>query len=273
MRKLFSVPNLLSLGNLLCGCIGVMNAIDHNFTTVVFLLMIACVCDFLDGFAARGLKQGSPMGKELDSLADMVTFGVLPGVVMYQLIRYTEHMPDWDGSLWMYYLPYIGFLIPLFSGLRLAKFNVDDRQSDSFIGLPTLANALFICSLPMVIRLDPAFIDPLPIPKEDWGQGFMPNIYMAHMGYVPEILAKIVFSQVAMICITVLFSVLLISEIPMFSFKVKHVKWKGNEIRYIFLAIAIGLGVWLKLAALPLIIVVYIFMSVVYAIAKRSQAV
>lgn len=269
--KLFSVPNLLSLGNLLCGCIAVLNVIDHNFHVALYLLMTACVFDFLDGFAARGLKQGSPMGKQLDSLADMVTFGVLPGMVMFQLIRYAANMSLCDEQPYEQYLPYFGFLIPLFSGLRLAKFNVDTRQSDSFIGLPTLANALFICSLPMVIRIDPTFVAHLPTPKLGWEQGFMPSETWIHMGYVPELMAKIVFSRGALIIGTILFSVLLVSELPMFSFKINSVKWKGNEIRYCFLSIAVGLAAWLKLAALPLIIVVYILLSVIYALTRWNS--
>ncbi|HTF02630.1 MAG TPA: CDP-diacylglycerol--serine O-phosphatidyltransferase, partial [Bacteroidia bacterium] len=154
--KIFSVPNLLSLGNLLCGCIAILNVIDGNIAIAVYLVMIACVFDFLDGFAARGLKQGSPMGKELDSLADMVTFGVVPGMVMFQMIRFAADVDyDWHLAInWKSYLPYVGFIIPLFSGLRLAKFNVDTRQSDSFIGLPTLANALLICGLPILFQLN-----------------------------------------------------------------------------------------------------------------------
>lgn len=269
--NLFSVPNLFSLGNLLCGCIAILAVVDLNFHVALVLLMVACVFDFLDGFAARGLKQGSPMGKQLDSLADMVTFGVLPGMVMFQLIRFASNMSLCDEAAYEPFLPYIGFLIPLFSGLRLAKFNVDTRQSDTFIGLPTLANALFICSLPMVIRIDPTFVAHLPAPKLGWASGFMPSESWAHMGYVPEIMAKIVFSRGALIIGTIVFSVLLVSELPMFSFKVKSLKWKGNEIRYIFLASAVALAIWLKLAALPLIIVVYILLSVIYALTRKSS--
>lgn len=277
MKTLFSVPNLLSLGNLLCGCIAILNVIDGNIGSAVYLVMLACVFDFLDGFAARGLKQGSPMGKELDSLADMVTFGVVPGMVMFQLIRYnlttaypSEFVEFGIGGYDLFeYLPYCGFIVPLFSGLRLAKFNVDTRQSESFIGLPTLANALFICGIPLALQLNEAvwsnntFLD-----AQHWG-GFS---LWSRFGATPEAIIGVLHSPWMLVGITVVFSFLLISEIPMFSFKVKNVKWQGNQIRYIFLAIAIGLAVWLKMAALPLIIVVYILMSVIYAIAKRSQA-
>ena len=276
MKTLFSVPNLLSLGNLLCGCIAILNVIDGNIGIAVYLVMIACVFDFLDGFAARGLKQGSPMGKELDSLADMVTFGVVPGMVMFQLIRYNlvaSYTSVFDAYQIGSYdilemVPYIGFIIPLFSGLRLAKFNVDTRQSGSFIGLPTLANALFICGIPLALRLNEAhwykgtFAD-----WQHWG-GYS---LWANFKSVPGFIIDTLHSPWALIGIAIVFSFLLISEIPMFSFKVKNVKWKGNEIRYIFLTVAIGLTIWLKLAALPLIIVVYILMSVIYALRKRNS--
>lgn len=277
MRKLFSVPNLLSLGNLLCGCVAIFNVIDGNIGIAVYLVMIACVFDFLDGFAARGLKQGSPMGKELDSLADMVTFGVVPGMVMFQLIRYnltaaypSQFVQFGIGSYDVFeYLPYLGFIIPLFSGLRLAKFNVDTRQSESFIGLPTLANALFICGIPLALQLDEAYWqDNTFLDAQHWGGLSL----WSRFGATPDMIIAVLHSPWVLLGITVVFSFLLISEIPMFSFKVKNVKWKGNEIRYIFLAFAIGLAVWLKMAALPLIIVVYILMSVIYAVAKKPAS-
>lgn len=270
MKQLFSVPNLLSLGNLLCGCIAILNVIDGNIGIAVYLVMIACVFDFLDGFAARGLKQGSPMGKELDSLADMVTFGVVPGMVMFQMIRFAEEPSGWgmkETTLVQEIIPYIGFIIPLFSALRLAKFNVDTRQSGSFIGLPTLANALLICGLPILYQLNEKgayFYDGYTYYMNDYFPGFAKKLSDLQI-------AMMVFwrSQITLAIVTVVMSILLISPIPMFSFKVKNVKWKGNEMRYIFLAIAISLFVLLKLGALPLVIVVYILMSGIYALKKR----
>lgn len=268
--NIFSLPNLLSLGNLLCGCIAILNVIDGNIGVAVYLVMLACVFDFLDGFAARGLKQGSPMGKELDSLADMVTFGVVPGMVMFQMIRFADDSAKWGhAGGWMDYLPYIGFIIPLFSALRLAKFNVDTRQSESFLGLPTLANALLICGLPVLFRLNEstAYVydgytyllqDYVPVAMEKLSQ-FQQHIYDFWR------------SPVVLVSISVIMSVLLIVPIPMFSFKIKSVKWKGNEIRYIFIAIAIVFFVALKLAALPMVVLAYIVLSVVYALTKRSS--
>jgi CDP-diacylglycerol---serine O-phosphatidyltransferase len=266
--NLFSVPNLLSLGNLLCGCIAIFNVIDGNIGVAVYLVMIACVFDFLDGFAARGLKQGSPMGKELDSLADMVTFGVVPGMVMFQMIRFAQ-IPVQGVADWQFYLPYIGFIVPLFSALRLAKFNVDTRQSDSFIGLPTLANALLICGLPMLFQL------------HDSGRYEYTGTTYLLQDYAPNVtaafsdlqLALQTFwrSQLTLVVISIVMSVLLFSPIPMFSFKVKSVKWRGNEIRYVFLALAIALFALLQLGALPMIILGYIILSFVYAATRKKS--
>lgn len=254
----------------MCGCIAILNVIDGNIGIAVYLVMLACVFDFLDGFAARGLHQGSPMGKELDSLADMVTFGVVPGMVMFQMIGYANPTGLWGrGSGITEWLPYIGFIVPLFSALRLAKFNVDTRQSESFIGLPTLANALLICGLPVLFGLNDSgafFFN---------GRTYVLNDYlpraMERLSDFELALREFWRSQITLTVVTVVMSMLLISPIPMFSFKIKSVKWKGNEIRYIFLGTAASLFVLLKLGALPLVVVSYIVLSLIYALTKRNS--
>lgn len=179
--------------------------------------------DFADGMAARLLNVKSAIGKELDSLADNVTFGVLPALLMFLMLQDKTHSP---------WLPYIAFLIAVFSALRLAKFNVDTRQEENFIGLPTPANALFISSLVF-------FQESLPI----------------------ELL----------ITITVIFSLLLVAELPLFSLKLKSAKWSGNEIRIIFILLSVLLIIFLQLAALPFIIISYILLSLIYkTLAGRS---
>lgn len=232
--------------------------------------MLACVFDFLDGFAARGLDQGSPMGKELDSLADMVTFGVVPGMVMFQMIQFAHEARVLAGEFdWTVYLPYIGFIVPLFSALRLAKFNVDTRQSESFIGLPTLANALFICGLPLLFELNNSEMYQFTGKNyllQDYAPGTMEAL--SDMQYA---LQNFWQSQVTLVAVSIVMSILCIVPMRMFSFKIKSLKWKGNEIRYIFLLITGALFAMLKLAALPMVIVVYIIMSVIYAITKRSE--
>lgn len=189
----------------------------------VYLIWLAMLFDFADGLSARLLNVKSAIGKELDSLADMVTFGVLPSILMFLMLQ-----ERFDSLL----IPYLAFLLAIFSGIRLAKFNVDTRQEENFIGLPTPANALFISSLIF-------FQEQL----SDW----------------------------LLIIITLLFSYLLVAELPLFSLKLKSLSWKGNEIRYIFLIIAITLIAVMKLAALPFIIISYLILSVIdnYLI-KRS---
>src|ERR1041385_167819 len=162
--KLFTIPNLFTLGNLLCGCAAIICAVDHNLKWSAYLVGIACVFDFFDGFLARVMKINSPIGKQLDSLADMVTFGVVPGIVMFELLclalSYQNpalHVWGYDYESFFHRFPllsFVAFLIPLFSALRLAKFNVDTRQENSFIGLPTPANSIFICSLPLILNID-----------------------------------------------------------------------------------------------------------------------
>ena len=165
------IPNAITCLSLLSGCVASVMALHGNLLSALIWIIIAAVFDFCDGFAARLLKAYSPMGKELDSLSDMVSFGFAPGMVVYWLLGEASTALPF-GSL-NTYIPYLAFVIPTFSGLRLAKFNIDERQTTSFIGL--------------------AFIT----------------------------------------------SLLLVSEIPMFSLKVKSLAWKGNELRYILIACAI----------------------------------
>lgn len=246
--KLFSVPNLITLLNLLCGCLAIVFAFDGNLVMSAYLVGIAAVLDFLDGFVARALKQFSPIGKDLDSLADMVTFGVVPGVVVFIMTtRGIELSKDGFGFLdrnkWMLWTP---FIIPLFSALRLAKFNNDTRQTDSFIGVPTPANSIFFCSIPLIAN---------------W------NTHFSGAEYPNEL---ILVNPYFLIGASFLMSFLLISEIPLFALKVKGFGWKENKIRYIFLAIALVTIVLLKFIALPLIIVLYVLMSVVNNMMKKQ---
>ncbi len=242
--KLFSIPNLLTLGNLACGCIAIVFAFEGDLVTTAYLVGVAAVLDFLDGFAARALKQFSPIGKDLDSLADMVTFGVVPGVVMFVLIsmicRYSP-IELFNSHPMRWAIP--SFIVTLFSALRLAKFNIDKRQSDSFIGVPTPANSILICSLPLVAE------NVLP----SWIHPFFETPYY-------------------LLGICLIMSYLLIAELPLFSLKLKSFKWKGNEIRYMFLAISLIMLVVLKFIALPLIIVLYILLSVINNVIKKRSS-
>ena len=265
---MFNIPNLFSLGNLLCGCIATLTVIEGNLLPAAFLVMLASVFDFLDGFAARGLKQGSPMGKELDSLADMVTFGVVPGMVMFQLIRFAVVLTPGMPGLLVSFLPYIGFMVPLFSGLRLAKFNVDTRQSETFIGLPTLANALFITGLPLLLGVDGDLFPKMFVLEK---HPFLP-VEWSWRDVTAPVLGLVMHSPFTFLVITIIFSFLLISPLPMFSFKVKSVKWKGNEMRYVFLLLSALLVLALRIKTLSVIILLYILLSAGKAVFARKDA-
>lgn len=220
------IPNFLTCCNLLSGCIGVVFVVNGNLTAAAYFVWISCVFDFFDGFAARMLKVSSPIGKELDSLADMVSFGLLPAMVMYRML-FESDSPE--------YLPYVAFSIAIFSALRLAIFNIDETQSDSFKGLPTPANALFITSLPLLTG----------------------NIAIAL--YEPWILCAIIAIS----------SYLLVSGIRLFALKFKSFSWKENKVRFTFLALCVLLLAGLKIAAIPVIILLYIALSLgVRAVSK-----
>ncbi len=278
--QLFTIPNIITLLNLLCGCLAIVFAFQGNLVWSAYLVGIAAVLDFLDGFVARALKQFSPVGKDLDSLADMVTFGVVPGVVMFHLLNAAMVPLPWaDGAfvpgpdlfgslwvsgniptqpLWMKILPYTAFLIPLFSALRLAKFNNDTRQSDSFIGVPTPANSILICSFPLILKIHESSAG------AGWTMYPPPTLFDQQ---VYEVLLNPWF----LIGVTIVMSYLLIAELPLFSLKFKNFGWKKNEIRYSFLAASLVLLVLLKYIALPLVIVLYVLLSVVNNLMKRKK--
>jgi CDP-diacylglycerol--serine O-phosphatidyltransferase len=225
------IPNFLTCCNLLCGTFGILYILSPNFgggldIPVAYFVWAACVFDFFDGFVARWLKVSSPIGKELDSLADVVSFGLLPAFFMYNYIGFgswndSDFSPDYPA-----FLPYVGFLIVVCSALRLAIFNVDETQKDSFRGVPTPANTLFITGL----------------------------VFLSE--YVPFISNPWVLS-----IITIVFSLLLVSRFELFALKFKSFKWADNQLRFTFLLLAVLLLVIFKFAALPLIIILYILLS------------
>jgi CDP-diacylglycerol---serine O-phosphatidyltransferase len=212
------IPNFLTCCNLACGCLGIIALIEGVDVPIAYFVWAACIFDFFDGFAARLLKISSPIGKELDSLADMVSFGVLPALFMYQTIGLESPFS---------YLPYLALLIAICSALRLAIFNLDETQSDSFKGLPTPANAIFITSLPF-----------LNSPIYDF-----------------------VYSPVVLIVVSVTFSFLLVSRIELFALKFRNFGWVDNKIRFTFLVLSALLLAILQWAALPFIILSYITLS------------
>lgn len=210
-----------------------------------YLVLLAAVLDFFDGFVARILKQPSEIGKQLDSLADVISFGLVPGIAMYRLILRFETSAGDHNSL----LPFVALIIPLFSALRLAKFNVDTRQSDSFIGVPTPANAMLLLSIPLVMEFTLGIGSMSDLNHKDWKIDRL----VEEVSMLPYMLAGL----------CVVMSILLIAELPLFALKFKSFAWKGNEIRFIFLGISVIMLAVLQVAAIPLIIIVYILMSFV----------
>jgi CDP-diacylglycerol---serine O-phosphatidyltransferase len=263
-----AIPHLFTCGNLLCGCIAIVQAFEGNLVWSAYLVGIAAVLDFFDGFVARMLGVQGEFGKQLDSLADCVTFGVVPGVVMAHLIWYavflnsvvivgtdTVNVP----SQFPHSVPgYLGFLISIFSALRLAKFNLDTRQSDSFIGVPTPANSILICSIPLVF--EQAGVDPYNMKLF---AGWHTTLYPDTSSYIASVISVFFSNVYVLVGLTILMSFLLVAELPLFALKFKHFKWKGNEIRFIFLLVSLLMLIFLKFVALPLIIVLYVLLSVV----------
>lgn len=217
------IPNALTCMNLFSGCIACVMAFHANFEMAMLFIVIGAVFDFFDGLAARLLHAYSNIGKDLDSLADDVSFGVAPALIVFSLFKEINY-PD-NLSFLANWLPYCAFLIAIFSALRLAKFNNDTRQTTSFIGLPVPANALFWASL---------VAGCYPIAS-----------------YHPLL-------TLALVC---LFSWLLVSEIPMFSLKFKNLSWKENKIAFIFVIISAILLITLKIAGFAAVIVWYIILS------------
>jgi len=200
--------------------VGIICSFTNPEIPTAWFVWAACVFDFLDGFSARLLKVTNPIGKELDSLADMVSFGLLPGILMRNLLM------NAGAGVWSW----AGLLLTVFAALRLAKFNVDTRQSDSFIGVPTPAHALFICGIPSLMGLFP----------REW------------------------FGQIPLLGTTVLFSWLMVAPIPLFALKFKTFDWNSNKLRFTFLVAAVLLIAFFKSAGVPLSILLYIVISLLF---------
>ncbi len=215
------LPNFITLLNLLSGVVGILWVLEGQLLYGAYFVILSAGFDFLDGFAARLLKVQSDMGKELDSLADVVSFGVLPGILLYSLTK-----AQTDSQV----LPYLTLIIPMLSAYRLAKFNLDTRQSDRFIGLPTPANALLLSTLPHLV---------------------------AHW---PE-LAPWVTSPIALVVIAWATSILLVSELPLIALKFKNSSFADNTYRYTLLCLGAFCFSWLQLAGIPLIIIAYLLLS------------
>ena len=237
------IPNIITSLNLLCGCVAIMFAVSGDLVSASFFAFAGIFLDFFDGLAARVLNAQSQVGLQLDSLADVVTSGVLPGIVMVQLLSEALTGTSLDISAIFSdtanntsiesYLPFTGLLIAVASGYRLAKFNVDIRQTTSFIGLPVPANTLLILSLPLIISFQAS-----------------------------QQITEVILTPWFLIIITLVSCVLLNAEIPLFGLKFKTWNFKDNAVRYLFLIASILLLVVLKFIAIPIIIFLYILVSV-----------
>lgn len=233
------IPNIITSLNLLSGLVSITLILENKFIMAGVFIFIAAAFDFLDGMAARVLDARSELGKQLDSLADVVSFGVAPGILIFQMIS-IHCMGSCNVLERMHIAPYFALLIPVCAALRLAKFNIDIRQEEHFIGLPTPANAIFFASIPLVIYLQPNLFSIIPL---DFIAVFFSNTRVLAM-------------------LAVFFSYLMISDFQLFSMKYKSSGWKGNEVRYIFILLSLILMILFSLAAIPLIILSYLLLSI-----------
>lgn len=236
-KKWYSfVPNLFTSSNLICGTVGTYLALNGKIQAALILMVTAALFDFFDGFIARALKVSGELGKQLDSLADVISFGILPGSMLFWL--QSRFIPEFSVSSDLNTLQFIFIispvLIPLFSALRLAKFNIDERQHSEFYGLPTPANALFLASLSWTLTY-----------RQDSFFSFLNN-------------------QWILTAIIIIFSLLLVSEIRLFALKFSDFSLKNNSIRYIFLFCSALLLIGLGIIGIAGVIILYIILSVLY---------
>ena len=227
------IPNAITCSNLVSGCLSIL-FLTHNMPVkAAIMIFVAGLFDFLDGFAARLLHAHSPIGADLDSLSDVVSFGVAPGFIMYWLMSRSFDLPQWFIA-GINVLPCLAFLLPVFSAIRLAKFNIDNTQKTTFRGIPAPGMAIFIASLPLAIS----------------------QVHHLKDG---------VLSYWACLGIALIFSFMMVSRLRFFSFKMKSAKWKGNEVRWIFLLVTITNFVIFKWISLPFVMMFYVLLSIFFA--------
>lgn len=266
---MFNIPNILTASNLICGILSIIFAFSGQLVWSCFFIYIAAVLDFFDGFLARKLNLSGELGKQLDSLADMVTFGVAPGILVCIIliiqsnggVRFDENLSfseavfyhthhflaliasnAWSNVSW---ICLGGLLIPFFSMFRLAKFNIDTRQSDSFIGLPTPANTIFFTAFPLLLA-------------QQYESGLENQILntLLHPWFL--------------LGISLVMSLLLIAELPLFSLKFKNFRWQDNQIRFVFLGACLLLISILLVWSIPIIVILYLILSIIDN--KRKKA-
>ncbi len=240
VREMFNwVPNFITSLNLVSGSFAVILGIEGQLGWASILILLAAIFDFMDGMAARLLKAYSEIGKQLDSLADLISFGLAPAAIMIstlELAMFDINRPIFEINAsaieWIFLISIV--IIPVSGAFRLAKFNIDTRQTENFLGLPIPANAIFYASLGLIL---------------DLGHNTVIN--------------GIILNRFNLITVMIILSALMISEIPMFSLKFKHMKWDGNQIRYLFIILSVILIISFKLFSIPLILFTYIVISLI----------
>ena len=233
------IPNFLTLLNLFCGCIAAVFAINGSMKLTAIFVFLGVFFDFFDGLLARKLNVQSELGLQLDSLADMITSGLVPGLVMFHLLKLAiadfGFIPQYDSiERGMSLLPFLGFIITLASAYRLANFNIDVNQKEGFIGLPTPANALLILSLPLIL---------------EYQNG--------------NVIESIITNKWILIAITLLSSYLLNAKINLIALKFKTWSFKDNVLRYTLIILSVILLILLKFIAIPIIVLVYLILSLI----------
>jgi CDP-diacylglycerol--serine O-phosphatidyltransferase len=243
------LPNLITLLNVLCGCIAVVFAVRNKMDIAAVFVFLGILFDYADGLLARLMGVQSELGIQLDSLADMITSGLVPGIVMFQLLS-MSHTAGWNpvslaegssGVNWHDLVPYLGFMITLASGYRLARFNIDENQVDSFIGLPTPANCLLILSMPLIL------------------------LYQGN-----DFLNSIILNPWFLVLLTLLSSFLLNAPITLFALKFRNWSFKDNALRYVFICISLVLLLTLEFLSIPLIIAFYILSSLLASVKPQE---
>lgn len=239
------IPNLFTMLNLFCGCVALVFVSDLKFDFAFYFVCLGIFFDFFDGFFARKFNVAGPLGVQLDSLADMVTSGVVPGYVMYQLLFNIRLMTtnDYSENL-IDFIPFVGFIITLGACYRLAKFNIDTRQSDSFIGLPTPANALFITSLAVIVK-----------------------------GMPLSAISSFLFDSSVLIPITLLSAYVMNAEIPLFSLKIKNFSFVKYKLQILFLFVSLVMLLIFNVTAVPMIIILYVLLSILSNIVNKKSAI
>lgn len=227
------IPNAITCGNLVSGCLSILFLTQGMPVKAAIMIFVAGFFDFFDGFAARLLHAKSPIGADLDSLSDVVSFGVAPGFILCYLMDRAFDLPALE-LLDIDVMPCLAFVLPVFAAIRLAKFNNDDTQTTSFRGIPAPGMALFIASLPLALSQVGHLTD-------------------GSMGYW------------ACLGIALIFSFMMVCRLRFFSFKMKSAKWKGNEVRWIFLIVAVVSFVIFRWLALPFVMILYVLLSIFFA--------